>query len=113
VPWKDPCIAAGGGSSFSTFWIALTAAPREAPGARLKETVVAGKLPHVADQDRRRDLSEVFVIALRAHAPVGDFRIDVRRSSGLVWNSGSTSRITWYWFNCVNTVETCRWPKLS
>ena len=45
VPWNEPCIAAGGGISFSTFWIAFTAAPSEALGSRLKEMVVAGNCP--------------------------------------------------------------------
>src|SRR6478609_1715058 len=36
-----------------------------------------------------------------------------RRFRGLFWNSGATSRTTWYWFNCVNIVDTCRWPNAS
>src|ERR1700734_1844081 len=33
-----------------------------------------------------------------------------RRSMGVSWKCGFTSRITWYWLSCVNIVETCRWP---
>ena len=33
-----------------------------------------------------------------------------RRSSGFLPNPGATSKTTWYWFNCMNMVETCRWP---
>src|SRR5271157_2487243 len=33
-----------------------------------------------------------------------------RRSCGLLWKMGSTSSTTWYWFNCVNMVETRRCP---
>ena len=29
-------------------------------------------------------------------------------SPGLCQNAGSTSRTTWYWFNCVNMVDTNR-----
>ena len=44
-PGRSPASPAGCGSSFSRPWIALTAAPREALGLRLKETVVAGNWP--------------------------------------------------------------------
>ena len=33
-----------------------------------------------------------------------------RRSMGVSWKFGFTSRITWYWLSCVNMVETWRWP---
>src|ERR1700722_2174081 len=36
-----------------------------------------------------------------------------RRSSGVLWKVGCTSRITWYWLSCVNMVETCRCPYAS
>jgi hypothetical protein len=29
---------------------------------------------------------------------------------GSLWNSGSVSRITWYWLSCVYIVLICRWP---
>ena len=34
-------------------------------------------------------------------------------SSGLFAKFLLTSKTTWYWFNCVNIVETCRWPNAS
>ena len=40
--------------------------------------------------------------------------VDVRaRPAGCVRNSGLTSSTTRYWFNCVNMIEICRWPKAS
>ena len=33
-----------------------------------------------------------------------------RRFRGVFSYPRATSRITWYWFNCVNIVDTCRWP---
>ena len=32
------------------------------------------------------------------------------RSEGFLSNPGFTSSTTWYWFNCVNMVDTSRWP---
>src|ERR1700677_3887934 len=34
-------------------------------------------------------------------------------ASGVWAKLGRTSRTTWYWFNCVKMIETCRWPKAS
>src|SRR5579862_2293446 len=45
---------------------------------------------------------------LDAAAPVRTNKL--RRSTGLFEKFGFTSSTTWYWFNCVNMVETCRWP---
>src|ERR1700733_1813211 len=45
---------------------------------------------------------------LPAAAPVRTKRL--RRSSGVLWKSDFTSRMTWYWLSCVNMVETWRWP---
>src|ERR1700733_5956364 len=36
-----------------------------------------------------------------------------RRSMGVSWKCGFTSRMTWYWLSCVNMVETWRWPYAS
>src|SRR5580704_15732949 len=33
-----------------------------------------------------------------------------RRSIGVSWKFGFTSRTTWYWLSCVNMVDTWRWP---
>src|ERR1700690_1437166 len=33
--------------------------------------------------------------------------------SGVVWNEGRASRITWYWLSCVYMVLIWRWPKAS
>src|SRR5271166_42614 len=41
-------------------------------------------------------------------APVRTNRL--RRSTGLFEKLGFTSSTTWYWFNCVNMVDTWRWP---
>ena len=41
----DPSPLAAAGASFEPPRMALTAAPRDAPGARLKDTVVAGNCP--------------------------------------------------------------------
>ena len=42
VPWKLARTEGGRPSSRSTFWMARTAWPSEASGARLKESVTAG-----------------------------------------------------------------------
>ena len=45
VPWK-PVLRLGGASmSLRAVWMAFTASPREAPGARLKDTVAVGNWP--------------------------------------------------------------------
>ncbi len=64
VPWKVPCMAGGGGNSCSTFLMAETAAPSEAPGARLKDTVVAGNCPMWL-MSVGADTCEVWVMALK------------------------------------------------
>ncbi len=45
APWKLLAMLAGSPTSRPAAAIASTAAPREAPGARLKETVAAGNCP--------------------------------------------------------------------
>ena len=45
APWNAVIMLAGRPISFSAFLIASTAAPSEAPGARLNEIVVAGNWP--------------------------------------------------------------------
>ncbi len=45
VPWKEADIAAGAGIAVSTFRMAVMAAPMDASGARLNDTVVAGNWP--------------------------------------------------------------------
>ena len=45
VPWKVPRIAAGRRMPAALFWIAVTASPRDTPGARLKDKVTAGNWP--------------------------------------------------------------------
>ena len=74
VPWKEPCIAGGCGRSLSTVWIAFTAAPSDAPGSRLKETVVAGNCPMWLMRMGAMTW-EVFVTARRGTAPP---RADIR-----------------------------------
>src|SRR4051794_26070709 len=45
APWKAVAKLAGSPISCSAFWIAVTAAPSDDPGARLNEIVVAGNWP--------------------------------------------------------------------
>ena len=45
APWKLVSILAGMARSFSTCLMRSTAAPSDAPGARLNDTVVAGNWP--------------------------------------------------------------------
>ena len=45
LPWKLVWSESGAPSSFSTRWMALTAWPIAAPGARLNEIVTEGNWP--------------------------------------------------------------------
>jgi hypothetical protein len=45
VPWKLPCTLGGRRRSRAVRWVAASAAPSAAPGARLNEIVTAGNWP--------------------------------------------------------------------
>src|SRR5208282_929113 len=111
--------------SFSTCWIAFVASPREAPGARLNESVTTGNCPWWFTA------SGVFVDCIRTNVERGTgapLVVDVAAladgapefamvlagrtyisfiASGVLAKFGRTSSTTWYWFNCVKMMETC------
>ena len=113
VPWKPAWMLAGMPRSALAWLTAFTAAPSEAPGARLKETVTTGNCPWWLTA------SGVVVSSTRVKAPSGteppvvERRKMSERSCGLRWKPGLVSSTTRYWLSWVNMVEIWRWPKAS
>ena len=82
----------------------------------LKETVVGGELAEMVDQKRRRRLDDLRDRVERHLAAGGRGRgrqIERDSEPSDFCRSGSASRMTRYWFDCVKMVETMRWPKAS
>src|SRR6202041_3697684 len=111
--------------------MARVASPREAPGARLNESVTTGNCPWwltargalvVCDRTKVESGTGgplvVAAAALAVGAPEAGVALLGRMytsfiASGVLAKFGRTSSTTWYWFNCVKMIETCRWPKAS
>src|SRR5271154_4503062 len=111
--------------------MARVASPREAPGARLNESVTTGNCPwwltaRGAFVDCIRTKVEsgtggplvVAVAAFAVGAPELGIVLLGRTytsflASGVSAKLGRTSSTTWYWFNCVNMMESSRCPKAS
>src|SRR5580693_6523590 len=117
--------------SFSTCWIAFVASPSDAPGARLNESVTTGNCPwwltargvftdciFMKVESGTGAPLVVGTAALAVGAPEFGVVLLGRTytsliASGLLAKFGRTSSTTWYWFNCVKMMETCRCPKAS
>ena len=69
APWKVVITLAGRPMSVSALRMAFTASPSEAPGARLNETVVAGKLAEVVDRERRGRVDTLAISAESGTCP--------------------------------------------
>src|SRR5580693_10151555 len=124
-------MLAGNWMSFSICSMAFVASPSEAPGARLNDSVTTGHCPwwltaRVVFVVRILTKAEsgtgaplvVDVAALPVGAPVVGVMLLGRTyisfiASGVLAKFGRTSSTTWYWFNCVKMMETCRCPKAS
>src|SRR5882724_1435413 len=84
------------------------------PGKALLEAIVAGALLNEAladgafvDATLLPRLDGSIAAELRPLPVEVPARMNIlRRSTGFCLNPGRTSSITWYWFSCVNIVET-------
>ncbi len=88
VPWKLPRMLAGSPSFWVVASMACTASPREAPGARLNDRVVAGKLPLVADDQGAGGLFDPGDGAQRHLAAAGAADIDGLQLAGVLLKVG-------------------------
>ncbi len=110
APWKLVCMLAGRPISCSAALMASTAAPSDAPRARLNEMVADGNWPWWLTT------SEPGCSTTVAKAPSGTCwpPLEATRRSysdcGPSCNCGSASSTTRYWLDCVKMVEIRRWP---
>jgi hypothetical protein len=90
---------------------AFTASPSAAPGARLKEMVIAGNWPTwPIDSGPARSVTVAMLESGTCTPPAPGTKMSFR-AAGPPRNSGFTSSTTRYWVDCVKMVETSRWPK--
>ena len=85
------------------------ATPAPGDGVYCADSVVAFD-PAEAELDEENDVAAPDPVA---SADAFDCRNTDCSLSGVVWNDGSASSTTWYWFSCVYSVLICRCPNAS
>src|SRR4029077_8160784 len=91
--------------------MAVTASPREAPGARLKEMVAEGNCPRWETCNGAVSSRNLAITASGTGVePTDDGREMSDKDCNEVCSDGSASRMTRYWLELVKMVETMRWP---
>src|SRR5262249_33629993 len=101
VPWKLAWMEGGMFICRSAACMRVTASPRDTPGARLNDSVTAGKKPWWFTASGVVLSAEWGEVGRGSCLPVVDLTLIALRASGFCWSFGGDSRITWYWLSGV------------
>src|SRR5215470_12132217 len=115
APWKRVIKLGGRPIFFSTSRMAVTASPKEARGARLKEMVAAGNWARwLICSGARRSVTAAMAKSGTWPPTLVDEGKKIEENAAIVFcRAGSASRMTRYWLDWVKMVEMMRWPNAS